>query len=256
MKQAGLFFVFLIGFALVNGFGQVGYEDFDELRRTVIIMQDITEDIRQNMDTQGEKINEILDWITDKEAEPPPQNDIPTAPQIDIPQNATQPGIYIIDDGRLNQDAVVSYIQFYSRLPRPEIESIINIYFLEAKKERVNHDIAIAQMCYATQFLNNRALLITRNYAGLSGATFYDKTIGIRAHIQHLKGFATRDEILSEEIVDPRFYMAGFIRVRGTITRFDELFFSTWSPENALNYGNGVRSILDGLYQYSNIGTN
>jgi hypothetical protein len=127
---------------------------------------------------------------------------------------------------------------------------------LEAKKEQVNHDLAIAQMCYATQFLNNRALLIARNYAGLQDANFPDKTIGIRAHIQHLKGYATYDEVLSEEIVDPRFYMPGFVRVRGTITMFDELFFSTWSPGNAFYYGGSVMSILYGLYRFSNIGNN
>jgi hypothetical protein len=273
MKYAGLFIAFFMGLALVNGnaqangvgptigVGPVAYEDFDELRRSVMIIQDITEDIRNNMDVQGEKISEILGWIAEQAEEKSEQQEIAVVPEETIPEETTpeqitRPGIRIIDDGRLYQDAIVNFIQYYSRLPRSEIESIVSIYILEAKKERVNHDIAIAQMCYATQFLNNRTLLINRNYSGLSDAIFTDKTIGIRAHIQHLKGYATRDDRFSEAIVDPRFYMAGFVCLRGTITVFDDLFFSAWSPGNALNYGRNVKSILDSLYQYSNIGSN
>jgi hypothetical protein len=261
MKYAGLFVAFFMGLALVNGVGQVAYEDFDELRKTVLMMQDIGEDALDKLDAQGEKIDDILEWITDQGGAKPSQQGITVAPKETIPatttpEQITRPGIRIIDDGKLNQDIIVNFIQYYSRLPREEIESIVSIYILEAKKERVNHDIAIAQMCYATQFLNNRSLLISRNYSGLSDAVFFDKTIGIRAHIQHLKGYATRDEILSEAIVDPRFYMAGFVRLRGTITVFDDLFFSAWSPTNAINYGRNVKSILDGLYIYSNIEVN
>jgi hypothetical protein len=268
MKHTRLFVVLLMGFALVNGFSQanevgqdngvgpVSYDEFDELKQTVIMIQDIGENALKILDTQGDKINEILDWIAGQRDEKPSPQDIVAAPEDTTPEQITQPGIKIIDNGRLNQNTVVNFIQYYSRLPRPEIESIVTIYILEAKKEQVNHDIAIAQMCYATQFLNNRTLLIARNYAGLHDASFSDKTIGIRAHIQHLKGYATCDEVLSEEIVDPRFYMPGFIRVRGTITMFDELFFSTWSPENASNYGRSLMNILDGLYQYANMEVN
>jgi hypothetical protein len=254
MKYTGLFIAFFMGLALVNGVGQVSYEDFDELRKTVLMMQDIGDDALDKLDAQGEKIDEILDWIADqKETAISPEK---TKPEGTTPEQITRPGIRIIDNGRLNQDTIVNFIQYYSRLPRAEIESIVSIYIVEAKKERVNHDIAIAQMCYATQFLNNRNLLIARNYSGLSDAVFSDKTIGIRAHIQHLKGYATRDEVFSEQIVDPRFYMAGFVRLRGTITVFDDLFFSAWSPTNAINYGRNVKSILDGLYIYSNIEVN
>ena len=100
-----------------------------------------------------------------------------------------------------NQDALVKF---------PDIPKL---YREEAAIEGVNHDIAFCQMCLETGFLrfgddiepqqNNFAGLATIG-GGSEVATFPSARVGVRAHIQHLKAYASL-EPLAQENVDPRF---------------------------------------------------
>jgi hypothetical protein len=210
---------------------------------------------------------------TDTEKTPDPQKDIPPVVIINaqvhqgnLRTTVSAPAhtpVYtssknIIGAGTLTTNVVVAYI----RRNNPNVstryaENLIDTYISEAKRENINWDIAIAQICYATDYLRNQQLINARNYAGFSainGAPVrYDTVvpgvdrsvdIGVRAHIQHLKGYATTVRPQGT-IVDKRYEMLGAIK--GTVKTLDALF-GVWSPYNAKNYGDGINSILRGLY--------
>jgi len=98
----------------------------------------------------------------------------------------------------------------YGDLPR--------LYREEAEIEGVNHDIAFCQMCIETNFLrfgkdiepeqNNFASLgaVAISAAKASGASFEDQRSGVRAHIQHLKAYASNAPLF-QTVVAPRFHL-------------------------------------------------
>jgi len=95
-----------------------------------------------------------------------------------------------------------------------------HIYREEAEIEGVNHDIAFCQMCIETGFLrfgrgiepeqNNFASLGAAPSASatakVSGASFADQRTGVRAHIQHLKAYASNAPLF-QPVVAPRFHL-------------------------------------------------
>jgi len=96
-----------------------------------------------------------------------------------------------------------------------------HLYREEAEIEGVNHDIAFCQMCIETGFLrfgrdieseqNNFASLGAANSSTSStakgtGASFTDQRTGVRAHIQHLKAYASNAPLF-QPVVAPRFHL-------------------------------------------------
>ena len=96
---------------------------------------------------------------------------------------------------------------------------LAGIYIEEAADEGVNHDVAFAQMCLETGSLRYGGLVTPdmNNFCGLGstgapgpdgrpekGNVFPDPRTGVRAHIQHLKAYATK-EPLNNDLVDPRY---------------------------------------------------
>jgi hypothetical protein len=164
----------------------------------------------------------------------------------------------ILGNGKLNRDIVVSYILSKgSTIPRQEVNALIEAYIREAQVEGVNHDIAIAQMIYATGFLNNRHLLNTHNYGGLNtdmgisvihGNRHPNMTEGVMAHIQHLKGYASR-ELPRQVVVNRRYFLLISSGILGTVTTLEGLF-AIWSPHNPQRYGNEITRILRELYLF------
>ncbi|MDR1836900.1 MAG: glucosaminidase domain-containing protein [Treponema sp.] len=168
------------------------------------------------------------------------------------------PSREIMGAGSVTKEAVIQYIG--SRNSSPALNSrdiglLIDIYFQEARNEGINRDIAIAQMLYATDFLRNR--MATRNYAGfiidgsrLNGrpwnGRFDDMRTGVKAHIQHLKGYVSRERP-SGQIVDPRYQILVDLGYLGSVRTFDQLC-RRWS-ENP-EYGNRINRILSDLYNY------
>jgi N-acetylmuramoyl-L-alanine amidase len=102
-----------------------------------------------------------------------------------------------------------SVLTNYGDIPR--------FYREEAEIEGVNHDLAFCQMCIETSFLrfgrgiepeqNNFASLGTA-IAGSngSGASFADQRLGVRAHIQHLKAYASNAPLF-QPVIAPRFHL-------------------------------------------------
>ncbi|OPL20134.1 MAG: hypothetical protein AVO35_00445 [Candidatus Aegiribacteria sp. MLS_C] len=90
---------------------------------------------------------------------------------------------------------------------------LAGIYIEECALEGVNSDVAFVQMCLETGFLCFGGLVTEdmNNFCGLGavgpeqpGISFPDERTGIRAHVQHLKAYASTEPLV-EELVDPRF---------------------------------------------------
>jgi len=124
------------------------------------------------------------------------------------------------------------------------------LYREEAAIEGVNADIAFAQMCVETDFLQFSYLVQPSqyNFAGLGGlgdapegASFRDARIGVRAQIQHLKAYAS-PEPLVQESVDPRFRS-----VRRGIAPLVADLSGRWSVDP--DYGQRIKAVLRLLYE-------
>ncbi len=122
--------------------------------------------------------------------------------------------IYIMDQGKSSIEELGNMLLFYNpRIDEILAEEIASIYFEECIDEGVNHDIAFCQMILETGFLNYGGSVekSQNNFCGLGatsqhvkGESFPDMRTGVRAHVQHLKAYASREEI-SKTIVDNRF---------------------------------------------------
>ncbi|MDR0414747.1 MAG: glucosaminidase domain-containing protein [Prevotellaceae bacterium] len=127
------------------------------------------------------------------------------------------------------------------------------LYILEAQAEGVNHDVAFAQMILETGYLQFKGIVgaHTNNFCGLgavsatqTGHIFPDELTGIRAHIQHLKAYASR-EPLAGELIDPRFH---FVSPKGKAPTIDALA-GTWAKDP--QYAAKIKSLLRRMYYYS-----
>ena len=134
---------------------------------------------------------------------------IPTVPQIELSRN-------IMDKGQLSATQLADY--FVSKNPDADYEHIKNfaqIYIDEASAEGINSDVAFAQMCVETGYLRFGNLVQPEwhNYCGLGamdaehpGERFETEELGVRAHIQHLQAYGTKEETqLNNELIDPRY---------------------------------------------------
>lgn len=95
----------------------------------------------------------------------------------------------------------------------PTIQKFCEIYLEEAEAEGVRGEVAFCQAMLETGYLKFGGDVKKEqyNFAGLGatgggaqGATFPDIRTGIRAQIQHLKAYASKEE-LKQSCVDPRF---------------------------------------------------
>ncbi|MGL5508479.1 MAG: hormogonium tapered terminus morphoprotein TftA [Microcoleaceae cyanobacterium] len=132
----------------------------------------------------------------------------------------------------------------------PNIEQV---YREEASIEGVNYDLAFCQMCLETNFLRFGGEIkpTQNNFAGLGAATgndlavFPSMRIGVRAHIQHLKAYAST-ETLIQDVVDPRFR---FVQ-RGIAPLISQLS-GRWSAD--LQYGARVIALIRRLYEQAGL---
>jgi hypothetical protein len=129
-------------------------------------------------------------------------------------------------------------------------KKIARIYKEEARAEGVNCDIAFSQMCLETGFLRYGGTVLPgqNNFCGLGvlnkktkGFSFRDFRLGIRAHIQHLKAYASHQK-LHHKLIDPRFR---FVK-RGSIQNVDDLA-GKWASDK--DYGKKIRYLLNRMYQ-------
>jgi hypothetical protein len=152
--------------------------------------------------------------------------------------------------GSLSKAGIIAYVKRQNTSINDNLlNKLIDTYIEEAAFENINHDIAIAQMLYATNFLKNQRVS-SHNYGGLVelpswNGKFANMTEGVRAHIQHIKGYASTT-MNNRQIVDPRYYLLINLKYLGTVKTFDQLYVR-WAA-NPADYKKGIERILDGLY--------
>lgn len=127
-------------------------------------------------------------------------------------------------------------------------------YREEAAIEGINHDIAFCQMCLETGFLRfgGDVKFEQHNFAGLGavgggieGAHFRSPRLGVRAHIQHLKAYASQAPLV-QELIDPRFRFV----TRGIAPLVDQLS-GRWAAD--LEYGKKILALLRRLYELAEL---
>jgi len=173
-------------------------------------------------------------------AAPPERPAVPSIPE------------YIMGNGIIAANDMVAFL--LDSNPGAEKDFVTNlalIYMEEAAIEGVNHDTAFAQMCLETGFLRYGNLVTAdmNNFCGLgaigpgqTGERFPDPRTGVRAHIQHLKAYAT-DEPLKQELVDPRYRYVRY----GSSPSIKGLS-GTWAADRS--YDVKISNILERLYKF------
>ena len=138
-----------------------------------------------------------------------------------------------------------------SNAGREFAEALAAFYICEAGMEGINHDIAFAQMCLETGFLRFGGLVSPdmNNFCGLGsigpgepGLWFPSVELGVRAHIQHLKAYAS-EQPLAGDLVDPRYR---FVR-RGSSPVLQGLS-GTWAAD--IFYADKIEIILGRLFRF------
>lgn len=120
----------------------------------------------------------------------------------------------IMGQSLASKEQMLKYFQLYNTT-RDEIylNNFISIVLEEASAEGVRADVALVQMMKETNFLRFTGVVMEsqNNFAGLgatggteAGASFPDIRTGVRAVIQHLKAYASKED-LKLPLVDPRF---------------------------------------------------
>ena len=160
--------------------------------------------------------------------------------------------IFIMDQGRCNAEELASMLLFYN----PDINSskalkIAHFYVQESLIEGVNSDIAFCQMTLETGFLNygGDVQQEQNNFCGLGatgnaikGESFPDTETGVRAHIQHLKAYASHKNI-RQKSVDKRFK---YVK-RGSATNIYKLP-GKWASDPL--YDKKIEGLLVRLYNH------
>lgn len=177
-----------------------------------------------------------------EEAPKPPS--VPTIPQAPV---------YILGVGISSQEQLSAFLQGYNKLLEKNFtDEFALLYIEEAAFEDVNHDVAFAQMCLETGFLTFGNLVTPdmNNFCGLGaideehrGESFPDIRSGIRAQIQHLKGYATSASI-NNDLVDPRYKYISKGR-SPTIAGLS----GTWAQDP--EYADKIINIIERLYAFA-----
>ena len=162
----------------------------------------------------------------------------------------------IMGTGRMTQEQLVSFFLMQTALAQTEevdqekVERLAGYYVKESSAEGINADIAFAQMCLETGFLQFGGLVTAdmNNFCGLGavnaenpGLAFPDEQMGVRAHIQHLKAYASA-EPLNLPSVDPRYR---YVNPKGKAPYIYNLA-GTWASDPA--YGHKIDQLLRRMY--------
>jgi hypothetical protein len=159
----------------------------------------------------------------------------------------------IMGKGKVSAEKMTLFLlQNNTKADKNFVQSLTGFYVEEAALEGINHDVAFSQMCLETGFQNYGGLVQPQwyNFCGLGaigpeqpGLVFPDPRTGVRAHIQHLKAYAT-EEPLKGELVDPRYR---YVR-KGSSPNIEGLS-GTWAADR--QYSVKINAILQRLYDFA-----
>jgi hypothetical protein len=160
----------------------------------------------------------------------------------------------IMGHGNATEVQLMMFLKSRNPMAVNEFPEIARLYREEGEIEGVNYDLAFCQMCWETNSLKFGDLIKSpqNNFAsigsvggGPEGASFPNARIGVRAHIQQLKAYATTQPLV-QEVVNPRFR---FI-TRGIAPLFGQLN-GRWNAD--LKYDEKVLNLVTLLYQDSGL---
>ena len=158
-------------------------------------------------------------------------------------------------------NAHATYPAFYAGTDAPTIAAFCQIYMEECAAEDVKAEVAFCQAMNETGFLKfgGQVSITQYNFAGMgatddgaAGASFPNVRTGVRAQVQHLKGYASTNA-LNNACVDPRF--AYLSKSRGCAPIVEWLGINEnpakkgWAT--SVNYGYNLRNLyMNKLAQY------
>jgi len=162
------------------------------------------------------------------------------------------PSVNIYHSGVFTLEKMAAYLKLNNpKLDEKHSNHIAELYIEESIIEGINHDVAFSQMCLETGFLKYGGDVdpVQNNFCGLGvtgggvkGLSFDDSRSGVRAHIQHLKAYASTDE-LNMELVDKRFH---YVK-RGSAVKVDDLT-GKWATDK--NYGSKICNIISRIEEF------
>ena len=134
------------------------------------------------------------------------------------------------------------------------LKKFCEIVIDESRREGVKAEVIFAQVCLETGYLSFGGQVSAEqcNFSGLgatddgaAGATFPDVKTGIRAQVQHLKGYASKDS-LNGKCVDPRF---GYLSYkRGCAKYVQDLGGGNWATDP--NYATKLMILIKAMKSY------
>jgi hypothetical protein len=156
----------------------------------------------------------------------------------------------IMGQGNTTEVQLIMFLKANNEAALAQFPDIAKLYREEATIEGVNYDAAFCQMCLETNYLRFGGVIRAsqNNFAGLGdvgggpeGASFPNARIGVRAHIQLLKAYASTEPLV-QDVVNPRFR---FI-TRGIAPLIDQLS-GRWAADP--QYGQKIIAIVRRLYE-------
>ncbi len=156
----------------------------------------------------------------------------------------------IMGQGLTSEVQLMMFIKANNENALVQFPDLPKLYQQEGKTEGVNYDIAFSQMCVETNFLRFGSELKAsqNNFGGLGdvagtadAATFPSARIGVRAHIQQLKAYASLEPLVQEQ-VSPRFRFV----TRGIAPLVGQLS-GRWSADP--QYGDKILAVVRRLYE-------
>lgn len=162
----------------------------------------------------------------------------------------------IMGYGRANFEQLERFFLRYNpSVNRTYLDNVTNAYLQECRIEGVNSDLAFIQMCHETNFLRfgNQVKQYQNNFAGIGatddgakGASFKTINDGVRAQVQHLKAYASKNK-LNGRLIDPRFYKVK----RGSVIYVSQLGNGNWASDP--NYAKKLLYKINELYRVNGI---
>ena len=159
--------------------------------------------------------------------------------------------------------ATAAQMQAYVKARNPSVaQSVLDMiphYLTEGADEGIRGDVAFAQSCLETgnfKFEGSAVTLEQNNFCGLAvvttgvtGASFDTPQLGIRAQIQHLKAYASRQGLVND-CIDPRFSLV----TRGCAEYVQHLGIQEnpngYGWASGADYGTKILNILDNILTY------
>ena len=157
---------------------------------------------------------------------------------------------YIIGNTTKSAQELANYFNSKATFPTSfygiSVVDFADIYIEECRTEGVRPEVAFAQMCLETGYLQYGGDVKREqfNFAGIGaigngapGNSFADVRTGIRAQVQHLKAYASTEGLVNE-CVDPRYQYVN----KGCAPTVGDLA-GKWATDP--NYGNKLVTIMN-----------